>query len=65
MNFLKLLSYVKLNLKDEALKIIETIGVIDQHLYRRNNDNDDDDSGSTVPFALRIEIIKLTNGNKD
>ena len=63
LNFLKLLSYVKLNLKDEALKIIETIGVIDQHLYRRNNDNDDDDSGSTVPFALRIEIIKLTNGN--
>jgi tetratricopeptide (TPR) repeat protein len=65
LNFLKLLSYVKLNLKDEALKIIETIGVIDQYLYRRTSggNNDVDDGGSTIPFALRIEIVKLTNGS--
>ena len=47
----------KINLKDEALKIIETIGVIDQHLYRRNNDNDDDDDSGSM-YHLHY-VLKL------
>ena len=60
LNFLKLLSYGKLNLIQEALKIVETFGVLDQHLYRRTDDTGAD-TGSLVPFALRVEIAKTTN----
>ena len=63
LNFLKLLSYGKLNLIHEARKIVETLGVLDQHLYRCIND-EGVDTGSLVPFALRVEIAKASNQQK-
>ena len=52
LNFLKAFNHMAETAIQEALKIVETFGVLDQHLYRRTDDTGTN-TGSLVPFALR------------